>query len=61
MSMYLGNDKYGNSWNAEITSNGTQNWVRYRNGVINEGGRNTTPRDWDSETGLDVNPFKKER
>ena len=48
---YVGKDKYGNSWNIETTSNGVQNWVRYRNGVINEGGQNQTPRPWNPGTG----------
>lgn len=55
---YMGTDKYGNSWNVSLNDNGTQTWVRYQNGVINEGGLNQTPKPWDDETGLNKNPFK---
>lgn len=58
---YYGNDQYGNSWNIEITADGKQNWVRYRNGIINEGGQNKTPREWDDDTGLNKNPFKRRK
>ena len=58
-SKFIGKDKYGNSWNVEITSDGKQNWVRYKYNVINEGGQNKTPRPWDPSTGLNKNPFKK--
>ena len=57
-SKYIGTDTYGNDWNAQIEPDGSQTWVRYQNGVINEGGRNTTPRSWDNTTGLNDNPFK---
>lgn len=60
-SKYVGKDKYGNSWNTEITDTGAQNWVRYQNGTINEGGQNQKPRKWDNETGLNNNPFKRRR
>ena len=55
-SKFIGKDKYGNSWNVEITSDGKQNWVRYKHNVINEGGQNKTPRPWDPNTGLNKNP-----
>jgi putative RHS repeat-associated core domain protein len=32
---FIGTDKYGNLWNAEINSDGKQNRVRYQNGTIN--------------------------
>lgn len=60
-SKFIGTDKYGNSWNAEITNDGKQNWVRYQNGKINEGGQNKVPRQWDSETGYNNNPFKRRK
>lgn len=56
----LGKDKYGNTWNAKINKNGSQYWVRHKDGIINNGGLNSTPRNWDSETGLNNNPFKKD-
>ena len=60
-SKFVGTDKYGNSWNAETTSDGSQNWVRYQNGTINEGGRNATPRTWDDETGYNNTPVKRRK
>ena len=55
-SKFKGIDKYGNSWNIEIDSDGGQYWVRYQNGLINEGGKNKIPRAWNNETGLNNNP-----
>lgn len=57
-SKYLGKDKHGNSWHAEITGDGKQWWVRFREQTINEGGLNQYPRPWDPESGLNKNPFK---
>lgn len=45
---YIGTDRYGNSWSEEILIDGSQNWVRYRNGVINNGGNNYPPRTWEN-------------
>ena len=58
-SAYKGIDKYGNVWHVKLDSNGRQLWTRSRNGIINEGGRNEIPLKWDSETGLNHNPFRK--
>ena len=55
---FLGTDKYGNSWYSEIQQDGTQVWVRTRNGVIIGGGINNTPLNFDPDTGLNFNPFK---
>ena len=51
-SAFIGKDMYGNSWNVSVDSSGGQTWVRYQNGVINEGGRNVSPRPWNPDTGL---------
>lgn len=56
---FKGIDKYGNSWHIKLDSEGRQIWTRSQNGIINEGGRNDIPLKWDSETGLNRNPFKK--
>ena len=56
---YKGKDKYGNDWNVRMNNDGTQDWVRSQHQVINEGGRNHTPRPWDKETGLFRNPTKR--
>jgi hypothetical protein len=58
---YVGKDKYGNSWNIEKIESGAQNWVRYQNGIINEGGQNKIPRSWNQETGLNRNPIKRRK
>ena len=60
-SKYLGKDQYGNHWNAEITSDGSQYWVRYQGGTINNGGKNATPYPWDDNTGLNKNPKKRKK
>jgi hypothetical protein len=58
---YKGTDKYGNEWHIKIDSKGRQIWTRSQNGIINEGGRNEIPLKWDSETGLNRNPFKNKK
>ena len=60
-SKYVGKDKYGNLWNIETTEQGVQNWGRYQNGIINEGGQNASPRTWNDETGLNYNPVKRRK
>ena len=52
MSAYRGKDKYGNDWHIRINEDGTQDWARCQNQIINEGGRNLKPLPWNSETGL---------
>ena len=60
-SKFVGTDKYGNSWNVEALPNGQQNWVRYQNGKINEGGRNASLKPRNPETGLNNNPVKRHK
>ena len=55
-SKFVGTDQYGNSWNAELLVDGTQNWVRYRNGIIINGGRNVIPQPWNNKTGFNHSP-----
>ena len=55
---FIGKDKYGNYWHVKTDRDGSQLWVRHQGGIINEGGRNLTPRPWDPDTGLNDNPFK---
>ena len=59
MEFHMGKDKYGNDWHVRNNVNGTQDWVRHMNQVINEGGQNASPRKWDSKTGLNRNPWKE--
>jgi len=54
---HAGKDQYGNDWNFRNNDNGAQDWVRSRNDTINDGGRNSTPRTWDPDTGLNFNPW----
>lgn len=49
---YVGKDRYGNDWHIRNNEDGTQDWVRHQNMVINEGGKNSSPITWDPETGL---------
>lgn len=58
---FRGFDVYGNDWYIEIDSQGRQLWGQTRDGIIQEGGRNDTPLDWDDRTGLNRNPFGKRR
>ncbi len=51
-STTLGMDKFGNVWSARALDDGTQVWVQSRNGVIQNGGLNQTPRIFDPTTGL---------
>jgi len=49
---YLGTDKWGNGWYAQLQSNGTQVWTQVRDGQITNGGVNQIPRSWDPNQGL---------
>ena len=55
---FCGSDKYGNSWFIKSKDDGSQIWVRVRNGIINECGVNKIPKPWDADTGLYEDPFK---
>ena len=50
---------YSKSVQLIIEPDGSQTWVRFRDGIINEGGSNKKPRLWDRDTGFNNNPFKK--
>jgi hypothetical protein len=49
---FLGVDKYGKSWHAQIQKDGTQIWSYSNNGEIRNGGVNKIPIDFHPETGL---------
>ena len=49
---HLGKDKDGYDWNAQIEADGSQTWVRYRDGAINNGGSFNPPRQWNDDSGL---------
>jgi hypothetical protein len=42
----IGVDRFGNTWSTMILPDGSQAWVSVRNGVIQNGGINLTPRDF---------------
>ncbi len=59
---FKGKDKYGNDWHIRNNIDGTQDWVRHQNMMINEGGKNSVPLNWNNETGLYknvINTFKR--
>jgi hypothetical protein len=45
-------DKHGVIWSARTLPDGTQVWVRTRNGVIMNGGINSTPKTYNPQSGL---------
>jgi hypothetical protein len=50
---YVGTDRYGKEWYAEVQPDGTQTWVWVRNGVITDAGVNAVPRtNWNPDQGL---------
>ncbi|MCA0328008.1 MAG: filamentous hemagglutinin family protein [Proteobacteria bacterium] len=49
---FLGKDKYGNDWYAQTRPDGSQVWVKARNGEIINGGLNPTPKAYSPQTGL---------
>jgi hypothetical protein len=49
---YLGKDRFGNIWHAEIQKDGTQIWTVSRNGQVRNGGINQHPRNFNQITGL---------
>ena len=57
LSAYVGKDIHGNEWSSRILDDGSQLWVKYRKGEIQDGGLNQAPRNWDKTTGFNNNPF----
>ncbi len=55
---FLVKDIHGNKWYAEITPEGEQYWASVRDGIIQNCGKNQTPKTANPETGLCRNPFK---
>lgn len=49
---FIGLDKYGTKWYAQITTQGKQLWAVVRNGLIRNGGINNIPRNFNGKTGL---------
>ncbi|MFT0734905.1 hemagglutinin [Ralstonia wenshanensis] len=48
----LGTDRFGNQWFAKLLPDGSQLWGSVRNGVIQNGGLNETPRPFNPASGL---------
>ena len=57
-SAHIGKDSRGIDWHVSYNEDGSQNWVCHRDGVIQDGGRNMIPREFDEETGLKNNAKK---
>jgi len=55
---YIGTDERGIDWFSKMNADGSQTWVRVRDGKITDGGQNEEPRTWDDITGLNKNPNK---
>jgi hypothetical protein len=51
-SLSLGTDRFGNTWAAQIRTDGSQVWTQCRDGKIINGGINKTPRSYNPTTGL---------
>jgi filamentous hemagglutinin len=49
---FLGKDQHGTSWHAQVLPDGRQAWTTSRNGIIQNGGVNQTPKTFNSKTGL---------
>jgi hypothetical protein len=54
---YGGKDRRGLDWYYNDLGDGSQLWVTTRNGVIQDGGLNVPPHQWDERTGLSHNIF----
>ena len=48
---YVGTDGWGNQWYSKILKDGRQAWSESRNGIIWDGGINSSPLPWDPNTG----------
>lgn len=55
---YKGKDKYGNEWYSRMENDDSQVWGTTRAGRIQNAGKNSTPGEWDPETGYSRNPKK---
>lgn len=55
---YKGKDKFGKEWYSRMEPDGSQIWAWSFNGVIRDAGKNSTPKEWDPETGYCRNPKK---
>ena len=55
---HIGKDNRGIEWNAKINKDGSQDWVSHRDSIIQDGGVNKIPREFDVETGLKNNARK---
>jgi RHS repeat-associated protein len=47
-----GVDEWGNEWSSKILDDGRQVWTQKRDGEIQNGGINDTPRDWNPRSGF---------
>ena len=52
---HVGKDELGKDWHASYNEDGSQNWVSHKDGIIQNGGINKIPREFDEKTGLNHN------
>lgn len=55
---YVGTDKLNNDWYASISKDGSQLWAKVHNKTVSDAGKNDSPRQFDPESGLNINPKK---
>ena len=54
---HIGKDfENGLDWHAKLNEDGSQMWVTTKNGILQNGGINNPPIDWNIETGFNYNP-----
>lgn len=56
-----GTDSRGLTWYSKINPDGSQTWASVRNGIVQNAGKNSLPREWDSETGFSRNIKKNNK
>ncbi len=58
---FVGTDNLGNDWYASTSKDGSQLWAKVHNKTVSDAGKNDSPRQFDSESGLNNNPKKNNK